>query len=133
MATTPGEVLVLALEDGERRLRDRLGKVLDALGVDECPTCLHYATDWPRAHEGGLDAIERWIGEHSPAALVVLSPPAWRRSPPGITSPCQDHQRGTGAPCHHQRGRRVLSPPARRPRMAALVRRHARTTSAAMP
>ena len=44
------------------------------LGRDELwPERLHYATEqWPRAHEGGLDYIRKWIKEHPDARLVII-------------------------------------------------------------
>jgi AAA domain len=45
-----GEVLYLALEDNKRRLKSRLAKLL---GEGEWPSSFEYATEWPRANEGG--------------------------------------------------------------------------------
>jgi RecA-family ATPase len=50
-----GDVLYLALEDNERRLQKRIDKVLGPL--HEWPQSFQYATEWPRASDGGLDAI----------------------------------------------------------------------------
>jgi hypothetical protein len=71
LAVPPGEVLYLALEDGPRRLRRRLEKVLAALGA-AAPARLHLATTWPRSGEGGLQRINDWLHAHPGARLVIV-------------------------------------------------------------
>ena len=53
-----GEVLYLALEDGRRRLKRRLTKLLLP---GTWPQGLTFATEWPRSDQGGLMDIENWI------------------------------------------------------------------------
>lgn len=65
-----GDVLYLALEDNERRLQRRIGKVLGPM--QEWPERFHYATEWPRANDGGLDAIEEWILSMENPRLVIV-------------------------------------------------------------
>jgi hypothetical protein len=65
-----GSVLFIALEDNERRLRARINKIL---GSDNAwPEKFEYATEWPRANEGGLEEIRKWIKAHEDARLVVV-------------------------------------------------------------
>jgi hypothetical protein len=64
-----GDVLYLALEDSPRRLKERLGVVLDG---EQPPTGLHFHTDWPRLGAGGAEQIEVWLVEHPSARLVVI-------------------------------------------------------------
>src|SRR3712207_525162 len=64
-----GESLYLGLEDNQRRLRTRLRKVLD--GRDP-PEGMHVHTEWPRIDEGGAEALDGWLKEHSTARLVVI-------------------------------------------------------------
>ena len=54
-----GDVLYLALEDNERRLQKRIDKVLGPL--HDWPESFEYATEWPRASDGGVEQIEEWI------------------------------------------------------------------------
>jgi hypothetical protein len=61
-----GDVLYLSLEDGSRRLQDRLNIILD--GAD-APERLHLAHDWPR---DAIPAIEQWLSAHPHARLVVV-------------------------------------------------------------
>jgi len=51
-----GSVLYAALEDNNRHLKSRLGK----LGADssDWPEQYHLATQWPCLDAGGLDAID---------------------------------------------------------------------------
>lgn len=67
--TGPGaaEVLYLALEDTPRRLQSRL-KQLGARNVER----LHLRTEWPRVEQDGLLALDRFLGEHPPCALVII-------------------------------------------------------------
>ena len=68
-----GEVLYLALEDGRRRLKRRLTKLLPS---GTWPQGLTFATEWPRSDQGGLTDIENWIkkiikaGNH-PRLIIV--------------------------------------------------------------
>jgi AAA domain/IclR helix-turn-helix domain len=74
-----GDVLYLALEDNERRMQNRVTKIL---GISaKWPEAFHYQTQWPRANEGGLDGIRAWIAEHPRARLVVIDTLAMFRSP----------------------------------------------------
>ena len=66
-----GDVLYLALEDNERRLQSRITKILGTLG-SEWPEQFQYATEWPRANAGGLDAIRDWITAAKNPRLVVV-------------------------------------------------------------
>jgi hypothetical protein len=74
-----GDVLYLALEDNERRLQSRITKILGF--ANEWPSGFSYATEWPRADAGGLDAIRKWIGSAKQARLVVVDILAMFRSP----------------------------------------------------
>lgn len=70
-----GSVLYLALEDNLRRLQSRIKKVwsLDLTTPQTpVPPRLHFATEWPRANSGGVEAIRDWIAEHQDARLVVV-------------------------------------------------------------
>jgi hypothetical protein len=65
-----GNVLYLALEDNERRLKSRIRKVLGPFEAGpERFTC---ATEWSRADTGGLDAIEAWIKSVPKATLIIV-------------------------------------------------------------
>jgi hypothetical protein len=66
-----GDVLYLALEDGKRRLQRRITKVLPTFSIT-WPDNLKMATEWPRADQGGLADIERWLQAHPNARLVIV-------------------------------------------------------------
>ena len=70
IACEQGDVLYLALEDNERRLQRRIEKVLGPM--QEWPERFHYATEWPRANDGGLEAIEDWILSAESPRLVIV-------------------------------------------------------------
>jgi RecA-family ATPase len=64
-----GAVLYAALEDGERRLKERLAKTCNAR---EWPAALSFCTEMPNLGAGGVDHLHQWI-EHaeSPRLIVV--------------------------------------------------------------
>ena len=64
-----GEALYLALEDTGRRLKNRLSTIL---GNSPAPAGLTLATECPVMAAGGLDLIERWIGQQKHPRLVVV-------------------------------------------------------------
>jgi RecA-family ATPase len=64
-----GEVLYLALEDNQRRLRERLSKLLPG-GV--APQGLHMAIEWPRADEGGVEKLDTCLDDRPDTRLVVI-------------------------------------------------------------
>jgi predicted ATP-dependent serine protease len=64
-----GDVLYLALEDTERRLKDRLNKLLSG-GIP--PDNFYYCTnDWGRLPEAGV-RIEKFLDEHKDTRLIVV-------------------------------------------------------------
>jgi hypothetical protein len=64
-----GDVLYLALEDNERRLKKRLEQMLPDVGK---PARLHLATECPRLGAGGIEAITEWCrGVERPRLIVV--------------------------------------------------------------
>lgn len=69
-----GDVLYLALEDNERRLQSRIARLWEreAQAGEPVPDRLFYATEWPRANEGGVALIADWIAEHPGARLVIV-------------------------------------------------------------
>lgn len=69
MATTQGECLYLALEDGPQRIQERLAMVF---GERLPPSDLHIACEWSRLDEGGLDELDRWLLSHVRTRLVVV-------------------------------------------------------------
>jgi hypothetical protein len=72
-----GDVLYLSLEDTKRRLKNRLLKII---GDTPAPMRLTLTCQWPRMHEGGLEALEGWLRQHHEARLVVID--TWPRFKP---------------------------------------------------
>jgi RecA-family ATPase len=66
-----GDVLYLALEDGQRRLQRRISRILPTLS-GSWPDRLTIATEWSRAERGGLADIKNWISTvPAPRAVIV--------------------------------------------------------------
>lgn len=64
-----GEVLYLALEDGERRVQNRLKAIL----LDQpTPEGLHFAHSWLRVNDGGIEALAQWMQAHPQTRLIVV-------------------------------------------------------------
>ncbi len=80
VAVEQGEVLYLALEDGPRRLKNRLEMVLGDENFT-APTGLHFETEWPPLIDGGAEDLSAWLGTHPDTRLVVVDVIARLRSP----------------------------------------------------
>jgi hypothetical protein len=65
-----GGVLYLALEDTERRLKERLEKMLADGGIGSKE--LHLVTEWPHMGVGGLEKLEEKIKSISNLRLVII-------------------------------------------------------------
>ncbi len=62
-----GDVLYLALEDSDARLKRRM---VAMLGTDQWPN-FDYATKWPRLDDGGLDMLNRYCDDHPRCRLIM--------------------------------------------------------------
>jgi AAA domain len=83
MKPIQGEVLYLALEDGPRRLQRRLTKLLPTLR-ERWSSQLTFATEWPRADQGGLAQIEAWtLSAEAPRLVIVDTFAHFRKVPTG--------------------------------------------------
>ena len=83
MKPIQGDVLYLALEDGPRRLQRRLTKLLPTFG-EKWPPRLKFATECPKADQGGLNDIEQWISTVEAPRLVIVDTLAqFRKAPNG--------------------------------------------------
>jgi DNA-binding transcriptional ArsR family regulator len=113
-----GDVLVCALEDSRRRLKERLARMYPFGGA---PERLHFATAWPRIGQGCIEALDAWCDEHPEARLVVLD--TWRAvKPPAGRGPSYDEDATAAAP--------LLEFAKRRPGLAIVVVHHVRKTEA---
>jgi hypothetical protein len=64
-----GDVLYAALEDNERRLKSRMGKVCS---LGSWPERLTFWTEMNRLEEGGLDQLRGWIEASEKPRLIVI-------------------------------------------------------------
>lgn len=67
--TNKSGCLYLALEDSERRLKDRMSKLLLN---QKAPEGFNYATTARTISNGLLDQLEEYLGEHPDTALIVI-------------------------------------------------------------
>ncbi|KRQ98718.1 hypothetical protein CQ12_38030 [Bradyrhizobium jicamae] len=77
-----GDVLVLALEDSERRLKDRMQK-LDLMfspAHKEAQHRIHFKTTWRRSDLGGVADMAKWLDEHPATRLIIVD--VWRKIAP---------------------------------------------------
>lgn len=63
-----GDVLYLALEDNNRRLKSRLLK----MGMNEAPERLTLCTSWPTLADGAVAEIQRWADASQKPVLVFV-------------------------------------------------------------
>lgn len=68
IAITQGDVLYLALEDNERRLKSRLLKK----GIREAPERLTLATEWPGLDGGCIAELETWADAVKRPILIIV-------------------------------------------------------------
>lgn len=90
-----GDVLVLALEDGPRRLRDRLAKLLAG---DLPPSRLAFLTDAPPIDAGLTDLLDRWAESVTAPRLVVVDVLAKVRPSTSSSLPQYERDYATVAP-----------------------------------
>ncbi len=90
--TETAEVLYLALEDSERRLKERLKKVAPNLSGGDAQR-LEFHVTWKSVNEKGLLALERWIAEHTACKAVFIDTFAKvRNTPKGGGSYYEDYE-----------------------------------------
>jgi RecA-family ATPase len=73
----PGHVLYLALEDNERRLKDRLRKVCRG----HIPDFLHFGVSAPRLDNGLIPRLMNWLNSRPKTRMVVIDTLARIRPP----------------------------------------------------
>jgi AAA domain/Winged helix-turn-helix DNA-binding len=80
-----GPVLYLALEDTPRRLKSRMGMLLDG---QPAPADLTLVTTCPPLPQGGAERIAAWVERNPAARMVVLDVFAKMRgiAPPGLSA-----------------------------------------------
>lgn len=64
-----GEVLYLAYEDNNRRMRKRARQLS---GDDKLPSNFHVDYDWPRLDAGGKEDLDTWLTAHPKARMVII-------------------------------------------------------------
>lgn len=69
LAVEEGEALLLALEDNRRRIKSRMQMMV---GSTAWPERLFIETKWPRQGQGGVEALDAWLGQHPLCRLVVV-------------------------------------------------------------
>jgi predicted transcriptional regulator len=69
IAVEPQDVLYIALEDTDRRINLRLGKVLQG---NPPPAGLHLAFEWKRMDMAGLTELRNWLKVNPETRLVIV-------------------------------------------------------------
>lgn len=114
-----GHVLVCALEDSPRRLKERLARMHP---FGDAPERLHFATAWPRIGRGCIEELDAWCNDHRETRLIILD--TWRAiKPPGTgRGSAYDEDATAAAP--------LLEFVKRRPGLAVVVIHHVRKSDA---
>ena len=91
-----GDVLYLALEDSQRRLKRRMSKIMQDHGTWSSRLTLQ--TSWRRANEGGLEDILAWCDSVVSPTLVLIDTLEKFRPPPrpGTQNYSTDYEAITG-------------------------------------
>lgn len=92
-----GDALYLALEDSDRRIRDRQRAILQG---QPAPDRLDIATTWRTVDDGGLADIEAWIAAHPNARLVIVDVLAKVKGKPDSSRGVYDQDYATIGPFH---------------------------------
>lgn len=79
-AEVVGDVLLMGLEDNDRRMQSRIAKLRapkpDCAGGTPFAapdvSRLHFATEWPRMDKGGLEYLDEWLTKNPGTRLVVI-------------------------------------------------------------
>jgi hypothetical protein len=91
----PGDVLYLALEDNQRRLKNRLTKRLQGAPA---PDSLTFATEWPRLDQGAVPRLAEWLDQAPSPRLVVIDTLARIRPPTNAKDSLYQSDYAIGAP-----------------------------------
>lgn len=122
--TIRGDVLYLALEDSDRRMKARMAKLLPDIAT-AWPDNFEYATEWPTLDQDGAERVIAWLEKHPQARLVVIDVLAKIKSARGRDEGIYDADyRVTNA---------IKRMVARRPGVAVLVITHLRKQGAEDP
>ena len=70
--TIQGQVIYLALEDSERRLKSRMQRVMASMGIDQMPRNFHYQTEFPLMEKCGLIALKALLANTKGLKLIVI-------------------------------------------------------------
>ena len=76
-----GNVLYLALEDGQRRLQRWMTKLI-GINPENWPKALELKTDWRRFDQGGIDDIRAWhelVKDQGGNPTLIMIDTRWRR------------------------------------------------------
>ncbi|MBF0183716.1 MAG: AAA family ATPase [Magnetococcales bacterium] len=74
-----GTALYVSLEDHQRRLQNRISQVCH----DQPTGNVHFALEWPRIDQGGVDLLDEWLTSHPGTKVVILDTLARIRPPRG--------------------------------------------------
>lgn len=91
-----GEVLYLALEDGPRRLQERMRQML----MGRKPAGLHLTTTWPRIDQGGIEELAKWCDANPKIALIIIDTLRTIKAPTTGRRSAYDEDAGSVAPLH---------------------------------
>ncbi len=74
-ATNRSDVLYIALEDNQRRLKDRINNIMHAEIYKKAPDNLYYLEDnwdFPKLNNGGIEEIEKTLEDNPKIKLVIV-------------------------------------------------------------
>jgi hypothetical protein len=85
-----GDVLYCALEDNQRRLQDRLRRLLDA-GAKMDASRLTFLTEMPRIDNGAIGTLKEWVTQVKAPRLIIIDCLANVRSPAATKQSAYDN------------------------------------------
>jgi len=85
-----GDVLYCALEDNQRRLQDRLRRLLNA-GAKMDASRLTFLTEMPRIDKGAIGTLKEWVTQVNNPSLIIIDCLANVRSPAATKQSAYDN------------------------------------------
>jgi hypothetical protein len=91
-SASPGDVLLLALEDSERRIQSRLEQCNWGHLDEEALSRFEYKTEFPMMDKGGIEELDKWLSERTRRLVIIDTFQRFRGPAPGKDKYGEDYK-----------------------------------------